>query len=245
MNQWLKRTVCAFEYKNKKTRNIQRLFLPSFLGIALCMAGLVGTTWAWFSASIQTKPQTIQAAKYETSVTVNDTAVTGSKELLAGNSYTVRITASGTADTYGGYCMIEGGEKPLYTGQIAPGKTLEFTWIPNVTAVYTFTAVWGEYQGIPDFIDGGTVGQNADSEMIEQTQPEAEEQKPSDSVEQESQPENSTDTPDAEENQNQPKPQEDTEGSEREDNSSSGQSKPAEQKEEQEYMSSADLMPEQ
>ena len=38
---------------------------------------------------------------------------------------------------------------------------------------------------------------------------------------------------------------EDTEGSEREDNSSSGQSKPAEQKEEQEYMSPADLMPEQ
>ncbi len=171
MKQWLKRTVCAREYKNKKKRTIQRLFLPSVLGIALCMAGLVGSTWAWFSASIQTKPQTIQAAEYQISVNVNGETVTGSKELMANTEYTVALTGAGTAKTVGGYCVVEGESKHFYTEQILPGETLTFTIIPKTTATYTFSAVWGEYAGKADISDDIIIGEKAASGTLEEKPP--------------------------------------------------------------------------
>ena len=43
---------------------------PMIAGILACVFCLVSMTWAWFTASLNTPPQTIQAASRSTSVKV-------------------------------------------------------------------------------------------------------------------------------------------------------------------------------
>lgn len=124
------------------------------------MYGLFGRDdMAWFSASVHIQPQTITAANYEIAAVVTDesgTMVASGQALQAGQSYRVTLTATGTADEFGGYCIVEGGGSPSYTAQLLPDETLQFTLIPDTTAVYTFTAVWGRYSGEADITtDGG------------------------------------------------------------------------------------------
>lgn len=160
MKQWLKSIFYTAKHQKPTDDNILRLFLSSFVGIILCMACLAGSTWAWFSATVQTVPQTIEAANYDISAAVTDASgqpVPSGQPLEAGQKYTVTLTAAGTALS-GGYCKVEGGTNPLYTVTLLPGKTLTFTLIPETKTAYTFTAVWGEYSGGADITDGCTIG---------------------------------------------------------------------------------------
>lgn len=118
------------------------------------MVCLAGSTWAWFSASISTPPQTIATANFHMEVTVDGTPVESSIKLTGGQSYTVALTTTGTAEKFGGYCVIAGGGVARYTEQVLPGKTLTFTFTPAETADYTFTAVWGKYKGTADITQG-------------------------------------------------------------------------------------------
>ena len=160
MKQWLKRIFYIPKHSKPTDENILRLLMPSVVGIAICMVCLASSTWAWFSTSVQTMSQTITAANYDMSVTVNDELVSVPIELKEGENYKIKLTATGTADKFGGYCVITGGGKPLYTTQIFPGGTpLTFIFSPDATAKYTFTAVWGKYSGEADITDGYTIGQ--------------------------------------------------------------------------------------
>lgn len=73
--------------------------------------------------------------------------------------------------------MVESGTDPLYTVPLLPGKSLTFTLIPEQTAVYTFTAVWGKYSGTANIDDGYTIGGppdgDAEASAPPQEQPEA------------------------------------------------------------------------
>lgn len=125
-----------------------RLFLPSIVGILICMVCLSGTTWAWFSGSVQTGAQTITAANFNVTVAIDPTPVKseGGRYTLARNTaYTVTLTATGTANEIGGYCIVDNdaGDRH-YTSQIKPGASLQFTLIPEADGIYTFTAVWGK-----------------------------------------------------------------------------------------------------
>ena len=154
MKQWLKHILYIPKHQKPTDENILRLLMPSVVGIIICMVCLAGSSWAWFSASVQTRPQNIQAAEYELSVAVNGKSMHGSIELEEGKSYTITLTASGTAEKFGGYCKLEGAGKTFYTEQVLPGHTLTFTFSPDEAGTYTFTPVWGEYTG-----DGDIIGQ--------------------------------------------------------------------------------------
>lgn len=160
MKQWLKSIFYTAKHSKPTDENILRLLMPSVVGIALCMVCLAGSTWAWFSSSVQTAPQTIEAANYDISAAVIDASgqpVPSGQPLQAGQKYTVTLTATGNAPS-GGYCEVESGAVPLYTAALLPSQTLSFTLIPEQSAVYTFTAVWGKYSGKADITNGCTIG---------------------------------------------------------------------------------------
>lgn len=157
MKRWLKRIFYTPRHSKPTDENILRLLMPSAVGIALCMVCLAGSTWAWFSSSVQTAPQTIEAANFDIAVTVNDEPVPSPVTLEAGQQYTVTLTAIGNAPS-GGYCEVESGAVFLYTETILPNELLAFTLIPDSNAAYTFTAVWGKYSGKADITNGCKIG---------------------------------------------------------------------------------------
>lgn len=160
MKQWLKNIFYTAKHSKPSDETILQMIAPSIMGIALCMVCLAGTSWAWFTSTVQTAPQTIEAANYDISAAVTDASgqpVPSGQPLEAGQKYTVTLTAAGTALS-GGYCKVEGGTNPLYTVTLLPGESLSFTLIPETEAAYTFTAVWGEYSGGADITNGCTIG---------------------------------------------------------------------------------------
>lgn len=162
MKPWIKFALHIPRHSKSTDENILRLLVPSLLGILLCMICLAGTTWAWFTASVQTQPQTIEAANYDIAVSITNESgdfVSHGQPLEGGKSYKVTLTASGTADKFGGYCIVGCGDVMLYTAQLLPGHTLSFTLTPPETATYTFTAVWGSHSGETDIKNGSTIGQ--------------------------------------------------------------------------------------
>ena len=182
MKNRIKTVLYTPKHSKSTDENIMWLLLPSFVGIILCMVCLAGSTWAWFSASVQTSPQTITAGNYDIKVDISPDpapAEGGVYSLEPYQSYTVTLTASGTAPS-GGYCKIEGGVAPLYTTQLKPGNALTFTLSPETTADYTFTAVWGNYSGVANITDGCTIKKQAGTPPAPST-PEA--QQPADNNE--------------------------------------------------------------
>lgn len=194
MKKWLKNLFYVPKHaKISADENILCLLLPFVAGIVICMVCLAASAWAWFSAGIQTSPQTIAAANYDISVSVtcdgngelhailpNHSTAAGKSyafTLEAGTAYQVKLEATGNAPS-GGYCkVVESGTDPLYTVPLLPGKSLTFTLIPEQTAVYTFTAVWGKYSGTANIDDGYTIGGppdgDAEASAPPQEQPEA------------------------------------------------------------------------
>lgn len=139
----------------KTEDNITMLLLPSVLGICICLVCLFGTTWAWFTASVEVSGQKIASANYavsvesvktaseedgETEVTANEN---GGYPLSKGTTYTIALRASGTAQECGGYCLIECDDNRFCTETIDPNKEITITFSPTTTGSYTFTGVWG------------------------------------------------------------------------------------------------------
>lgn len=163
MKQWKKSLLYTPKHTKPADKNLMRLLMPSIVGILICMVCLSGTTWAWFSASVQTGAQTITAANFNVEVAIDPTPVIseGGKYTLTRNTaYTVTLTATGTANEIGGYCIVDNdaGDRH-YTSQIKPGASLQFTLIPEADGIYTFTAVWGKYSGKADISAGAVIGQ--------------------------------------------------------------------------------------
>ena len=162
MKKWLKHILYIPKHQKPTDENILQMIAPSIMGIALCMVCLAGTSWAWFTSTVQTPPQTIESANFDISVTITDAnaqPVDLAQPLQAGEDYDVMLTATGTAPS-GGYCKIEGAGKTFYTEQVLPDQTQTFTFTPDTTAQYTFTSVWGEHSGKADISwDDDTTGQ--------------------------------------------------------------------------------------
>ncbi len=137
-------------------KDIFLILLPTVLGICLCVACLVGGTFAWFTATSSAPTQPILAANYTVAVTVfsDGEAVPfsdGGYALVSGREYTVTLTATGDAST--GYCVIsltgETGEPALYhtanfPTKAAPSETvLRFRLTPGEDGKMTVTPQWG------------------------------------------------------------------------------------------------------
>ncbi len=141
-------------YKGKHHRkeekdNFTAMLMPSVLGILLCAVCLMGSTWAWFTATQSTATQTIQAADYNVSAVVKS----GEKEIAAENGtytltqgeYTVTLAASGEATT--GYCILDFSGTKTYTEQIAKDTSITLNLKINEPVALEITAVWGTYAG--------------------------------------------------------------------------------------------------
>ena len=92
MKQWKKSLLYTPKHTKPADKNLMRLLVPSIVGILICMVCLSGTTWAWFSASVQTGAQTITAANFNVEVAIDPTPVIseGGKYTLTRNTaYTV------------------------------------------------------------------------------------------------------------------------------------------------------------
>lgn len=80
-----------------------RTVAVSVAGILLCLAGLAGTTWAWFTAEIRSGPNTIQCADYSVQLTVqNRSRMAVDSDAIGAGIYDVTLTMTGT----GAYCKL-------------------------------------------------------------------------------------------------------------------------------------------
>lgn len=139
------------------------MLLPSVIGILLCLFTLCGMTWAWFSATKMNSVSPIRSATYTLTPQVLDesgvelSGTDGTYALKADATYTVRLTATGTAKT--GFCTIvpAGGEKEAaYTAQMTSDR-MEFTICPASDVQISFVTQWGTYSGTPGITDGASV----------------------------------------------------------------------------------------
>lgn len=160
LKKWLRNIFYIPKHSKPTDENIIRLLIPSFVGIVICMVCLAASTWAWFSATVQTVPQTITAANYDIEVSVVDAGknpVNLTSQLKANETYTVTLKATGTAPS-GGYCIItDASGNVVYTSEtLLPNATVVFPFEPSTTDVYTFTAVWGSYNGTANISENDT-----------------------------------------------------------------------------------------
>ena len=172
--------------KNRKTANFSDrlakmkqsgvfLLLPSVLGMILCAAMLVGTSWAWFVSSVHV-PQTMTVANfYVTPVIVDEEGTLvertaeGSYSLRGNTTYQIALTASSTAS--GGYCIVRCGEQTYYTEQIFRAGVLSFTITPDVDTNCSFVAMWGSYAGEPNLVNESVLGEKLPELPAETTAP--------------------------------------------------------------------------
>ena len=83
------------EGKRITEKMMTRVLVSSICGILLCMACLAGTTWAWFTVSIENPGNVIQIGQPEVVVTVNGSLIS-SGETLEEGTYSVNIQRANT-----------------------------------------------------------------------------------------------------------------------------------------------------
>ncbi len=147
----------------KNQPNIYRMLLPSVLGILLCAVCLVGSSFAWFSSNKTAMTQSVQSASYGVSVSAVDAqgisaGFDGQSYVLAPGSYTVTLTAGGTATN--GYCVVTLGSEKLYTQQFAQ-SSIAFTVNVNTETAMLVEPCWGTsiYHESPNISDGTVIGE--------------------------------------------------------------------------------------
>jgi hypothetical protein len=111
--------------KKEKSVLSDKAFLQSVsvsvFGIVLCMISLCSASWAWFSTSLSSPSNNIQAATCEITVTVKEErgevdAIDGKYALMSGCDYLVTIKAEGSAKQT--YCILVIDGNKYYTEQI-------------------------------------------------------------------------------------------------------------------------------
>ena len=139
--------------------NIWRLFMPSLVGILVCMVCLAGMTWAWFSAGVRTKPQMISTATFDVNAVIaKDSGETVSPSLdgvylLEAGTYQVTLTAVGNVIN-GGYCMLRTEGKTYYTDHLQVEGQIRFSLTVQEKGSYSFIALWGTYSGKAEIHNG-------------------------------------------------------------------------------------------
>lgn len=115
----------------------------SVVGILLCMICLVGTTWAWYSLSVESGSNEMVGANFDFTVTVTETVSPTETTVLVepdengvytfeGGTYTVKLTKAGGCTATKGFCKViatKNGEVDTiyYTVDFANTGSIEFT----------------------------------------------------------------------------------------------------------------------
>lgn len=118
------------------------MLLSACLMLFVCVVCLSGLTWAWFSATQSATIAPVQSAQYTvTTVVVDaDQQPVDLMALKANTTYTVTLTADGTAST--GWCKVMWGDETHYV-QLAKDKGVTFTVIPTTDTALTVEYSWG------------------------------------------------------------------------------------------------------
>ena len=140
--------------------------------MVLCMAGMAFTAYAYFSASVLSGSNTIQAAHFDVEISVSEIIETSSVKTLgasvaverdganmyhaaltAGKEYLVTIHSIGTANT--GFVLITAENTQYHTQQIFRdvSATLTFSLIPERDLVVAFMPHFGTSSRYEDFIN--------------------------------------------------------------------------------------------
>ena len=143
--------------KEERKDSVMLLFLPSILGVCICLVCICGMTWAWYSANAQMPAQKMTTANYEVrvaSVMEKDavaSAASGGYMLEKGKEYTIVLQADGSVRECGGYCLIENEKKTevYYTQTLKPKDRITIKFTPKESGTYSFTGVWGS---LPDMV---------------------------------------------------------------------------------------------
>lgn len=137
--------------KEERKDSVMLLFLPSILGVCICLVCICGMTWAWYSANVQMSAQKMTTANYEVHVTsvmgnnAVDSSANGDYLLEAGTEYTIVLQADGSVRKCSGYCLIENEKKTeiYYTQTFSPKESITIKLTPKESGTYSFTGVWG------------------------------------------------------------------------------------------------------
>ena len=130
MFRFLKSLVYAPKYEKESDMKFNKEISIAIFGIILCMICLTMSTWAYFTANVETPNQTIQASHYTVSVVLDANGQTVLPEdngeyVLDPGYYTVAITGEGTASN--GYARVVLEDDSFYvTSVVKPGETKTF-----------------------------------------------------------------------------------------------------------------------
>lgn len=125
-------TACAVQEKTIVDKVFSRFFLTSLITLLIAIAALFSTTYAWYAASITTENNTITAAFYDVTVTVQNAGTElnaeadGSYRLTAGVSYAVTLKKADHATAENGYGKLICNGISYVTDQINGGE-IDFT----------------------------------------------------------------------------------------------------------------------
>lgn len=151
------------KYEKVSDKAFLRMMLSSVFGILICGICLAGLTWAWFSSAVTSTANNITAAKFTVNinVTAEGTATPLSPkeenggytydELTAGKTFTVTVTADGSATATTGYCTVKLDGTTYHTIQLYPAggegkpQSVEFTVNGEQGLVLTIIPQWGTF----------------------------------------------------------------------------------------------------
>ena len=148
------------KHENVSDKSFTQILLSSVFGILLCGICLAGLTWAWFTSSITSTTNTITAADFSVGVefkqneSVIEPVIENESNKLNSGTYTVTVTASGSATT--GYCKVElklsdNNIKTYRTIQLYPAggqgkpQSVDFTVNARQGLTLTITPQWGTF----------------------------------------------------------------------------------------------------
>lgn len=183
----------------------EKAFIRQIVGsIAIvvgCMFCLTFSSWAMFSDSVTETKQTLMAANFSVTTQIinkaDSTVISPTHKntfVLNEGSYTVTLTAKGTATETSGYAVMRFDDKSLFTPQLLPAGQGEVATVSEQTVpaavtfaleitgapkVITFESVWGTSaagaQGLDTLIgdtvliDTPVIEENAQSEEPEES----------------------------------------------------------------------------
>ena len=138
-----------FDYKDEKIteKAFSQSITISVLSILLCVVALCSITWAWYSEDVTSSYNSMQSASCYVSVSVTSgnalvEPTDGKYTFYKGQAYTIKLTATGTAET--AYCILNINGKDYYTEQIQITGEIEFTLqFSEETTIAEILPCWG------------------------------------------------------------------------------------------------------
>lgn len=188
LQKWLESLLYDPKHMKQKDDNFIKLLAPAFIGVLLCLACLVGMTWAWFGVSVQSGSNHISAANYDLKVTVvkgdaNTATVTkndGVYYVTLEKNVTYQITLKGGGNATIGFGTLTAAEsdgagnavvyytKPIATPSATSSEnpnTRSFSVKSGQPAQLVIKPVWGEFS--PEiFSDENTTYRLVDNQQI-------------------------------------------------------------------------------